>query len=996
MRPASFTLMFALAFVAACRTAAAPVPDDTQPVVLAPSPVLLAAPQDMRTALKEAYRLHPDRRFDTALKHLAAFRPQAPAPQITSQGGRWQVSDGATTYGVLSEYPTFGELFAALVAHAKSLGIQAKPSAAPYISPPGFASADAFAALARIQGKGETGELTVNDLHEAATWATRLAWVEASATLNSDEIAGHALAMHALAVAEGAETLNDRFLCLLEWRLQYTAAADECTAALPDTDPVRLLVTEDDAGLARLALAENATPEAQFSYASYLARKERHDDLRGFKFTLPLGVERFQPILESKDFSTEAWLYYPLTWIVEYTLYAELGESPPLADKVAVGTLAARRRAAGVPGVAPAMAWIDSQVSRTTNERLNDIGALLARLRARGGGGPFAPVEVKAAFYEGYAAAGVYHAMHHALDRLGSFPAAVTLAAELGTPESPAFLALADWYRHRIDASAGKKPLRALVHDLQHAPLNPRVLRLTRQDAFDSITYNDPRQIALYKVWLSRLDTRPERLSMAAFMAYDQLKDLPLAERMYAALVDADPWSNRANAVWLADFRDAGGTLVRMLSDPRFKNNLSSIADRLDHIDGVTVSDADYAAAAEANGWAWSSVAPWVRSLERAGNRKRARDVIQRCLDTWDHGWDQLFATSAMARSYLAEGDAAKAWEYASQITASYQYGAVSTGAWALVGLGRNGEAEFLFQRNLARYETDFKPTADYMRYLWSLGRVTEATAYFKAWDRKHPRSVLEQEPLRDAAREAAKSLSTAQLVAAADALRDEEMALWKLAEGFERGGNAEAAFRATQFVAITGFQHKMQAVALAYAYLERARGKAEAESWLLAQIDLKRIDEASMFFWRYPDILWALPAGDTDFQVWTLRAVYSPLLDAGDARRSALAAHFMMPLQHRYHTMGRAILGLEPESALFRLADTNRHRCEVSYYVAMSRLAAGKWEEASDWLRVTVETGSLRDGEFHWSRDQLERWQSEGKSLTAIRARRQAEGRAF
>ena len=53
-----------------------------------------------------------------------------------------------------------------------------------------------------------------------------------------------------------------------------------------------------------------------------------------------------------------------------------------------------------------------------------------------------------------------------------------------------------------------------------------------------------------------------------------------------------------------------------------------------------------------------------------------------------------------------------------------------------------------------------------------------------------------------------------------------------------------------------------------------------------------------------------------------------------------------------------------------------------MSYYLGIKALSERRYRGASDWLRVTVETQSVRDWELLWAKDLLTRWSGAGREL--------------
>src|SRR5437016_12605378 len=72
----------------------------------------------------------------------------------------------------------------------------------------------------------------------------------------------------------------------------------------------------------------------------------------------------------------------------------------------------------------------------------------------------------------------------------------------------------------------------------------------------------------------------------------------------------------------------------------------------------------------------------------------------------------------------------------------------------------------------------------------------------------------------------------------------------------------------------------------------------------------------------------------------------------------------------------------MEQKEALLALASTPHRRAEVSYYLGIKALSERRYRDASDWLRVTVETQMVRDWEFLWAKDLLTRWTGAGREL--------------
>src|SRR5204862_8222448 len=82
------------------------------------------------------------------------------------------------------------------------------------------------------------------------------------------------------------------------------------------------------------------------------------------------------------------------------------------------------------------------------------------------------------------------------------------------------------------------------------------------------------------------------------------------------------------------------------------------------------------------------------------------------------------------------------------------------------------------------------------------------------------------------------------------------------------------------------------------------------------------------------------------------------------------------------YQLAGRCLVGLVPDATLLPFASTPHRRAEVSYYLGIKALSGRRYRDASDWLRVTVETQSVRDWELLSAKDLLTRWTGAGREL--------------
>ena len=83
---------------------------------------------------------------------------------------------------------------------------------------------------------------------------------------------------------------------------------------------------------------------------------------------------------------------------------------------------------------------------------------------------------------------------------------------------------------------------------------------------------------------------------------------------------------------------------------------------------------------------------------------------------------------------------------------------------------------------------------------------------------------------------------------------------------------------------------------------------------------------------------------------------------------RSTLMEQLARPTTEFYDQVAQCLVGLIPEEEVLKKATDKGTRCEVAYYLGVRAQAAGRWEEASDWYRVAVETGKTDFLELKWA----------------------------
>jgi len=287
--------------------------------------------------------------------------------------------------------------------------------------------------------------------------------------------------------------------------------------------------------------------------------------------------------------------------------------------------------------------------------------------------------------------------------------------------------------------------------------------------------------------------------------------------------------------------------------------------------------------------------------------------------------------------------------------------------------------------------------------FLWRQGRHKDAATLFES----SPYRISESDwqVLGKAFAEAFRDRPIKEALAAFSALRDvgiHPRMLVEMAKPVAQNGQHELAFKMVSPLGATGTLAGIMLLTEAYDYLKAWQGKEKALEWLRTAVppDMPlALDAVAMAAGgvagtgekRY-ELLWAfIPLKPQHFGadfIWLLRAAVAARLGLStDPHRDELLKYFGRPAVGPYHQIGRYLLGMISEAEVLSLATDGKKRCEVAYYLGVRAQAEGRYEDASDWYRVSIETGLNNNGEYVWAFETLAIWNGKGKSLAQLAA---------
>jgi hypothetical protein len=1008
MKRAVLTL-FALAACSGGSPPVSPVASDFPTIAFtdpAPPSILDVPAASMPAALKQFYVLKPDRRFLGAVAevHRLLSRHPADTVKVSRQGDRWVIDYAGERVGDLPDLPGFEDAYALLHGWAARL-VERYPLDTGE-DPAGQDRDTVLALLARLEVPQLGMALRLVDaawrqrhntasLPLAASGLALLAIQLPKRNVVGDPVVARALAAVALAGAagQGEEEAVVAARTLLAEHMGYTADAAQVSAGLPPDHPVRLLATRDLVNLRAAATDAGSTPLTRYLYVRAIADLgESHslgEAMEAVGMRKP-GSGTMGAAVTTSRFETDALLIS----LAPQILATELSGFTPPSGPVERLVRALRRLLAGrVPS--GAVTWVDVLRSTAAGGSAladfeRDLGALDAQF-----GGPFLNGELYGLYFRAQLHAAFERACIHYVDGLSSVEGSAAFVAAFDSAPPGLWADAARWCRGRAAVIAGRGSVDSLLADLGSARgLSEPALRRSLDDLGDLLAYLDERHATVARAVFARLDSRPHELRRASQVATDRLGDLPLAERLDERLLVLSGADYPELAVWNAQYRGDARALAAQAADRSL--GLTARFDALRYLLGISADTAATFAAFDRllaeDPDNWDERQRYIDMLAQARRPADAARVASAWLATHgsDRGFDYLFATTALARQYQRMGRLQEAYALLEPLQESYQGGVLQRSALIALALGRVDVADRLAQRVVDRYPGSANARITLAEVRWAQRRDEDVPAVLN--DPHHPLDWADwRQTVGPAFARIFGRRPPAEGEAAFDALASTgapALLLGAIPAAVADSGFFPLALSLKQRLLPAAGGNDAEAVEF-YRYVVAASGADAGRVWLAARWSPNEARRQSLSIYRNGlyDLLWDLNAvpdnGTEGSYFWLVRALawlQDPKRDA--ARGAQLTAFYRQPDARFYHLAGRCLLKMEPDETLLVFASTPHRRAEVSYYLGIKALSERRYSDASDWLRVTVETREDRDWEVMWARDLLYRWAATGREL--------------
>lgn len=971
-----------------------------------PRSVLSVPPEQMRDAVRDGYQLSPDKRFLLAIAEIDCLYSALSPGEIRAsfRDDKWIIHYRDELVGELPPLADYPEAKALLVGWIDRMAERhpiewRKRTSQRHLR---FVreQVEAFEASAvamglrrldkRVRRSGWHPEL----VRLAATGLVYLNLQSSDGLEIGDRLPAKAFALVTLAGASGSgDVAADE--SLLAYMMGYGRHAEAMAMALSRHDPVRLYVNRETDLLRNAAEQPGSLLRDRYLYLLRLAVKTRN----------------------IREWSA---------WLDQYWPERQLS-LPIIKSGMMVGRYASR---GALPEMGAYRAVIEvrqavksGSVSRRMLEQVtppDELGDLVAIVRQQLGLEPPKLVDrfeveldqlnrsydgpvLDAATYRTYFKAHFYSAMYAGAQyRIGSRWDRDRVETALQSASSDVGIELRHWYNYLAAAEDGEADIENLLWVLNQSehlgvPAVRRILSELKEQTAG-------RRLEMARQFVRRLDSRVAHQKIMGNLALNDVRDLVAAERYYERVVDLAASDDRFLEVWMAKFTGDLNKLLAIIDNTALDRRTREYALR-NLIESAEADDEVIKQKArqlirEFPQW-WEPISTYVDFLEGREEYREALPVVREWLNEHgpSDGFPYIFAMSAMARMHYYLGEYETALKFVEPVTWTRQAGAMGRAALVLQRLHRGEEALQLARRVVSQYPNSAWGRSVLAEVLWSQRRYEEVAPVLyedghalDTWDWRNEvgnafLSVFGDRPLRDA-------------TAAFGAMIEGGIPSWvleKLPDGIHRAGRSDIAFALQAQLNTTRAVGSLRHPIDAYGYLVAWRGdRSEALRWIRAKIPSNRVNPSSLLmFWRQQyDLLWdaiAHPeAARYSEVVWLMRAAaFVRTGQLAPARRSVLYEHYRGQISDDYFMMGRYLLGLEDEQAMFALATSPDRRCEIAFYIGLKAQAEGRYEEASDWYRVARETEQSREYEHIWATQTLSDWSNPARSLKVVAAQR-------
>ena len=973
----------------------------------APPESLLEVPRTELPALyRSRYRIKPDRRYLYAfaeVDRIASGRSKPATLFLSFADDRWTLRLESEEIGTLPEIPTASEAERLLEAWTESRLKKHAPKIVAGTHPdlPALELAltetsaeQVFVAFQKLGALSAGSELDPGLLRAATRGVVWLA-AQTNDTLQlSDPLYGHALALLATARAlEPGSLASERALLL---RLMgYEAEAVAAAARLPASDPASAFAAYDNARLESMASAARVSARVQYLYLLDLMRLRDPERwwpaFRKTSWVASLDLASLSAVVRLGDFKVRDYASRDLT-VRAFLEVVEPKTGAPSAEAWGAEELPSRALGADLAKSAEVLKSPPEVQTRQFEKALSE--------NATKADGRLLDAETVRSFYRATFYSSIYETARFLFDQLSDNDGAARFAQSFRDPApgTAAELALFLQDRAAFRNGASRDKFFADFGRLRSIGVAPlwRMLVPIANDAGRGGT--DPTGRQLLRLFVAAVDTRPANLEAMAGLTYDPLQDPRLREKYLRASGAAAPASGYSGVTYAILSGDVK-TLRAVVSDP--KHTMYNRRRALEELRKRKAIDAGEARRVY-QGWMRQepddlgllSTCAW--DLAYANQHRQARDEIRAWIarrPTRDR--DLTWASAVVLEADILSHQ--KKWTEAYAVIEPALGTGMETGfvegAWFLEEAGDFDGAMKLARAAQDRYPNG-QPSYTIMARLHWRQRAYEDAAKTLAGCKYFTRASWEGDVAKSFAHVFAKGDSRAAVVAF-DALKKRGIpGVYLLAVAKMVGTYGDRALAASLLGSLASLPGGDGPAAAIWAYDEivATEGKDAAAAWLAQHVPSPHQFALIAFQFARYDALWATLEASTraakadELQLMRAATVLIDPDKYGD-RRAELVAHFESRPRKGWAVLGLYLLGKATEEEVFATATNLPALATLGWLKGVRAASEGRYEEASDWFSIGVDTDQDKAPPHAWSYMSLQRWITAGKPFSVLAA---------
>lgn len=954
---------------------------------------LSVAPQKILQSYKEQYTLQPDRRFKQALLEIDRLFNQNNNVKIENQ-----------IFDSTSRYPDFDEAYSLLLKRIEQnqtqYSIATAPDSESFLTSLDLAinkasPRDLFSALDLVAQNWSLSALSPKLVQKSAHILVLL-YLNQFDQMNLDEtICSRAMALLALAESLGQNVTADK--ALLASLMEYSANATNYAKALPENDFLRLTVENRFSEIIKQDLTSDSILNHYF-FLNALLKENLEERYWDQWFSLPPALRYNFLIITSLKGTASPYGEEILSYLLHTHITFDLNHWTFAADDLQELDLfinldnedeekeffknAKSQFFKMILNLSPTIQILQTQKMFDALNQIQSSG--------------FWDAKLKKDFYETSYLGLLYNRADFLFNALNTNdPLSVSLSPNLNLQFIKDFQ---KWSQHLGKLKSGKNISEDVYSDVKLNKIGTNAKSQTIQEYQNWVEYGSASLFSMIQDLIKTMDSRPSDRILLKHLASDILYDLRLREDLNASLLKDSflnyPSIQSDDLIFKQDREGIRAYLQSNSGNPKSKLYLLESITYKNYFEKDQIIQF-WKGLADLYPMNPDLISDIVINLKYLEAYDVAETIARKWLDTpHESFWlEDILVAKCMIDILLIQNRPDELQRFVDLIKDSGQLGA--TIALARVYEYRNDldSAEKYFDYVVKRYPEALPGLMAKVEFYWRHDRFEESVQILKKW----PFKPNQHDLLKNFAKPYVQLYKND---------KEKAQVLWKYflenkipnqwlttihSQAEWQGIPDLSFFVLTHMPAEKGesMLYKIQAykALLMYQTPDEALKWAKANlPWhgMLTAIALQEGPKAYSLMWDLDTIGAYMPNYDAVQLARTLAVIEMPeqfLKQAQDLKV------YYQQLTHptRYDIMGKYILGLTSLEALYPLMGNPHEICEVAYYLGLKAKIEKRYNDANDWFRISVETGSRRDGEYRWSYDQLYKWNENGTFMEEL-----------